>query len=77
MKNKMKTREVLGKPKRKDFYFERYMNPYKSGTNEQKDAKGDIVKYGTHQSEKLPIKEFIPNKGMNRRQRRFLDRKRA
>ena len=76
MKNKMKTREVLGKPKRKDFYFESFMNPYKSGTNEQMDLNGNII-YGTHQSEKLPIKEFIPNKGMNRRQRRLLDRKRA
>ena len=71
MKYAMKTRQSIGKPKRRDFSFERFMNPMKSGTNAEFDLYGNITRWGTHQMEKLPIKEFIPHRGMNRRQRRM------
>lgn len=65
----MKTKEYYGKPKRRDFSFERVFNPQKSGTNAEY-QKGQLVKLGTNQMKKLPIKEFIPNRGLNRHQRR-------
>ena len=69
MKNQMKTKEFYGKPKRKDFSFERVFNPQKSGTNAQY-TNGQCVKIGTNQKKKLPIREFLPSSGMNRHQRR-------
>ena len=69
MKNQMKLKETYGKPKRKLFWFERFFNPQKSGTNEVVEN-GVLVKKGTNQMKKLPIREFLPNKGMNRHQRR-------
>ena len=69
MKNQRKTNEFYGKPKRRDFWFERVFNPFKSGTNAEY-ANGQCVKLGTNQQKKLPISKFIPNKGMNRHQRR-------
>ena len=65
----MKLKETYGKPKRKDFSFERVFKPQKSGTNAEY-ANGKCVKLGTNQKNKLPIREFLPNKGMNRHQRR-------
>lgn len=65
----MKTKEYYGKPKRRDFSFERVFNPQKSGTNAEY-ANCQCVKTGTNQKKKLPIREFLPNKGMNRHQRR-------
>ena len=65
----MKLKETYGKPKRKLFWFERFFNPQKSGTNEVVEN-GVLVKKGTNQMKKLPIREFLPNKGMNRHQRR-------
>lgn len=70
MKNQMKTNEFYGKPKRRDFSFERVFNPFKSGTNEVVEN-GVLVKKGTNQMKKLPIREFIPNRQANRRQRRM------
>ena len=70
MKNQMKLKETYGKPKRKDFSFERVFNPFKSGTNEVVEN-GVLVKKGTNQMKKLPIREFIPNRQANRRQRRM------
>lgn len=66
----MKLKETYGKPKRKDFSFERVFNPFKSGTNEVVEN-GVLVKKGTNQMKKLPIREFIPNRQANRRQRRM------
>lgn len=66
----MKLKESYGKPKRKDFSFERGFNPFKSGTNEVVEN-GVLVKKGTNQMKKLPIREFIPNRQANRRQRRM------
>lgn len=66
----MKLKESYGKPKRKDFSFERVFNPFKSGTNEVVEN-GVLVKKGTNQMKKLPIREFIPNRQANRRQRRM------
>ena len=43
MKHAMKTRAELGKPKRKDFSFERFFNVYKSGTNAKFDLNGNII----------------------------------
>ena len=65
----MKLKETYGKPKRKDFSFERVFNPFKSGTNEVVEN-GVLVKKGTNQMKKLPIREFLPSSGMNRHQRR-------
>ena len=70
MKNQIKLKESYGKPKRKDFSFERVFNPFKSGTNEVVEN-GVLVKKGTNQMKKLPIREFIPNRQSNRRQRRM------
>ena len=66
----MKLKESYGKPKRKDFSFERVFNPFKSGTNEVVEN-GVLVKKGTNQMKKLPIREFIPSRQANRRQRRM------
>ena len=65
----MKLKETYGKPKRRDFSFERVFNPQKSGTNDQY-TNGQCVKIGTNQKKKLPIREFLPSNGMNRHQRR-------
>lgn len=70
MKNQRKENEFYGKPKRKDFWFERVFNPFKSGTNAEY-ANGQCVKLGTNQKKKLPIREFIPNRQANRRKRRM------
>lgn len=70
MKNQMKLNETLGKPKRRNFWFERVFNPWKSGTNEVVEN-GVLIKKGTNQIKKLPIREFIPNRQANRRQRRM------
>ena len=69
MKNQRKINEYYGKPKRRDFWFERVFNPQKSGTNEIV-QNGNLIKKGTNQAKKLPIREFIPNVGMNRHQKR-------
>lgn len=69
MKNQRKTNEFYGKPKRRDFWFERVFNPFKSGTNAEY-ANGQCVKLDTNQMKKLPISKFIPSQGMNRHQRR-------
>ena len=37
----MKLNETKGKPKRRNFWFERVFNPWKSGTNE-------VVENGVH-----------------------------
>ena len=68
MKNKRKVNEFYGKPKRRDFWFERVFNSFKSGTNAEY-ANGQCIKLGTNQQKKLPISKFIQNKGMNRHQR--------
>ena len=60
----MKLKETYGKPKRRDFSFERVFNPQKSGTN------ASMQTLGTNQKKKLPIREFLPSNGMNRHQRR-------
>jgi len=69
MKHAMKTRRSLGKPKRNQI-LDSFMHPEKSIVNRY-DSKGNhITNKGTHQAEKLSH-EFMPNRGMNRRQRRM------
>lgn len=70
MKNRRRINEFYGKPRRHDFSFERVFNPQKSGTNAEYTMSGQCIKLGTNQANKLPVKEFIPHRGMNRRQRR-------
>ena len=70
MKNHRKKNQFYGKPKRRDFSFNRFFNDQKSGINALYEN-GKCVKLGTHESEKLPIRQFIPSHGMNRRQRRM------
>jgi len=66
MKHGMKTREALGKPKRRDFSFASFFNSWKSGTNAGMLVDGFIRNLGTHQSEALPIREFIPSNKVSR-----------
>ena len=71
MKNQQKRKEILGKPKRRDFGFNRFFNPQKSATYAMRHLGTNApIRLGTKEREALPIREFIPHRGMNRKQRR-------
>lgn len=72
MKNRRKKNQFYGKPKRHNFWFSVFFNPQKSATYAMRHIGTNApMKLGTREREALPIREFIPNRGMNRRQRRM------